>query len=43
MNNLIVKDTSINLLLFFDTKTTNNISRNCDKDKKYKGYYIKSI
>jgi ribonuclease HI len=38
----IIKGTSKELLIFFDTKTACSISRFCDKDKKYKGYYIKS-
>jgi len=40
--NLIIKDTSKNLLSFFDTTSPNEISRHCDKAKKYKGYYVKS-
>lgn len=39
---LITYDTSINLLFFFNLKTVNNICRYCDKNKKFKGYYIKS-
>lgn len=42
-NNIFIKSgTSLNLLSFFEVKTTNNISRYCDKNKLYKGYYIKS-
>jgi hypothetical protein len=41
--NLIISGTAIKLLSFFDIKATNNISRFCDKNKKYRGYYIKSI
>ena len=41
-DSFIICDTSINLLSFFKLNRTDNISRFCDKDKKYKGYYIKS-
>jgi len=39
---LIIQDTSLNLLNFFNLRRTESISRFCDKDKKYRGYYIKS-
>jgi len=41
-DSFIMCDTSINLLPFFKSNRTDNISRFCDKNKKYKGYYIKS-
>lgn len=41
-NILIIKGTSVELLDFFNIKRSENISRYCNKDKKYKGYYIKS-
>ena len=41
-NILITKGISVELLDFFHIKRSENISRFCDKDKKYKGYYIKS-
>jgi group I intron endonuclease len=40
--NLVISGESKELLEFFNSKTHSNIIRNCDKDKKYKGYYIKS-
>jgi group I intron endonuclease len=40
--NFIIKGSSIELLSFFRVKLPNEISRHCDKEKKYKGYYIKS-
>jgi len=42
INILIIIGTSIELLNFFNIKRTDSISRFCDKDKNFKGYYIKS-
>ena len=41
-DNFIKSDISLNLLSFFEVKEPNNICRYCDKNKLYKGYYIKS-
>ena len=43
INDIFIKfDTSLNLLSFFKINKPNDISRFCDKNKLYKGYYIKS-